>query len=138
MKTFKHYFFIILAIVTMISFTSCEDEEEDIITGHLVGPYGKSWEGDLGALSEDNYPLFSRLTFRKNGKGREELYYMDNGDFYEEYEFNWEFDRDNTILIYYRNGDDAYLRNYIIGESDFRGYWSINGSPELAFELHAR
>lgn len=136
MKIFKHYLFIAAALITMISFTSCDDKDE--IVDNLVGAYGKVWEGDLGALSDNNYPLISRLTFRENGKGREELYYMDNGEFYDEYNFNWEFNWDNSILIFYRNGDNAYISNYIISETYFKGYWSFNDAPEIPFELRAR
>lgn len=136
MKIFKHYLFIAAALITMISFTSCDDKDE--IVDNLVGAYGKVWEGDLGALSDNDYPLISRLTFRENGKGREELYYMDNGEFYNEYNFNWEFNWDNSILIFYRNGDNAYISNYIISETYFKGYWSFNDSPTIPFELRAR
>lgn len=136
MKTFKHYLFIAMTMAAMISFTGCADDEE--IVHNLVGAYGKVWEGDLGAMDDYDYPLISNLTFRDNGQGREELYYMDNGEFYDEFPFRWELDWDNTIFIYYRNGDRAYITDYIIGVNTFQGYWSFNNSREIPFTLHAR
>lgn len=51
MKIVKHYWFIAIALITMISFSSCENDEERGFD--ISGLYGKTWWGDMGF--EDRY-----------------------------------------------------------------------------------
>lgn len=41
MKIVKHYWFIAIALITMISFSSCESDEERGFD--ISGLYGKTW-----------------------------------------------------------------------------------------------
>lgn len=56
MKIVKHYWFIAIALITMISFSSCESDEERGFD--ISGLYGKTWWGEMGF--ED--PYGERLT----------------------------------------------------------------------------
>lgn len=51
MKIVKHYWFIAIALITMISFSSCENDEERGFD--ISGLYGKTWWGEMGF--EDPY-----------------------------------------------------------------------------------
>lgn len=51
MKIVKHYWFIAIALITMISFSSCESDEERGFD--ISGLYGKTWWGEMGF--EDPY-----------------------------------------------------------------------------------
>lgn len=46
MKIVKHYWFIAIALITMISFSSCESDEERGFD--ISGLYGKTWWGEMG------------------------------------------------------------------------------------------
>ena len=46
MKIVKHYWFVAIALITMISFSSCESDEERGFD--ISGLYGKTWWGDAG------------------------------------------------------------------------------------------
>lgn len=46
MKIVKHYWFVAIALITMISFSSCESDEERGFD--ISGLYGKTWWGDMG------------------------------------------------------------------------------------------
>lgn len=46
MKIVKHYWFIAIALITMISFSSCENDEERGFD--ISGLYGKTWWGEMG------------------------------------------------------------------------------------------
>lgn len=45
MKIVKHYWFIAIALITMISFSSCESDEERGFD--ISGLYGKTWWGEM-------------------------------------------------------------------------------------------
>lgn len=45
MKIVKHYWFVAIALITMISFSSCESDEERGFD--ISGLYGKTWWGDM-------------------------------------------------------------------------------------------
>lgn len=51
MKIVKHYWFIAIALIAMISFSSCESDEERGFD--ISGLYGKTWWGEMGF--EDPY-----------------------------------------------------------------------------------
>lgn len=48
MKIVKHYWFVAIALITMISFSSCESDEERGFD--ISGLYGKTWWGDMGLI----------------------------------------------------------------------------------------
>lgn len=92
MKIVKHYWFVAIALITMISFSSCESDEERGFD--ISGLYGKTWWGDMGF--EDRYggPLYSYITFTSgaftdHGVGTEERCYY-NDELYRVYKFDWE------------------------------------------------
>lgn len=56
MKIVKHYWFVAIALITMISFSSCESDEERGFD--ISGLYGKTWWGDRD-LKTDMENLFT-------------------------------------------------------------------------------
>lgn len=58
MKIVKHYWFVAIALITMISFSSCESDEERGFD--ISGLYGKTWWGDMGF--EDRYDMENLFT----------------------------------------------------------------------------
>lgn len=52
MKIVKHYWFIAIALITMISFSSCESDEERGFD--ISGLYGKTWWGEMGWIHTEN------------------------------------------------------------------------------------
>lgn len=81
MKIVKHYWFVAIALITMISFSSCESDEERGFD--ISGLYGKTWWGDMGFEDRYGEPLYSYITFTSgaftdHGAGTEErCYYND-------------------------------------------------------------
>lgn len=61
MKIVKHYWFIAIALITMISFSSCESDEERGFD--ISGLYGKTWWGEMGFENRYGEPLYSYITF---------------------------------------------------------------------------
>ena len=57
MKIVKHYWFVAIALITMISFSSCESDEERGFD--ISGLYGKTWWGDMGFEDRYGEPLYS-------------------------------------------------------------------------------
>lgn len=132
MKTVKHYLFIAVALIAMISFSSCESDEE--IGFDLSGSYGVTWYGDMGANDHNGYPLDSYITFMSgsrpdHGIGTEELYYADHPyEYYTTYKFDWAIEN-GLLYIDYNNGESIVIDyphingNYFygtIGNFDFR------------------
>ena len=62
MKIVKHYWFVAIALITMISFSSCESDEERGFD--ISGLYGKTWWGEMGF---EDLATFSRF-FKKMNK----------------------------------------------------------------------
>ncbi len=56
MKIVKHYWFVAIALITMISFSSCESDEERGFD--ISGLYGKTW-GAIWDLKTDMENLFT-------------------------------------------------------------------------------
>ena len=61
MKIVKHYWFIAIALITMISFSSCENDEERGFD--ISGLYGKTWWGEMGFEDPYGERLYSYITF---------------------------------------------------------------------------
>lgn len=58
MKIVKHYWFVAIALITMISFSSCESDEERGFD--ISGLYGKTWWGGaIWDLKTDMENLFT-------------------------------------------------------------------------------
>lgn len=55
MKIVKHYWFIAIALIAMISFSSCESDEERGFD--ISGLYGKTWWGEMGFEDPYGEPL---------------------------------------------------------------------------------
>lgn len=60
MKIVKHYWFIAIALITMISFSSCESDEERGFD--ISGLYGKTWWGEMGFAMMMNFIGYISLT----------------------------------------------------------------------------
>ncbi len=67
MKIVKHYWFVAIALITMISFSSCESDEERGFD--ISGLYGKTWWGDMGFEDRYGEPLYSYITFTSGAFG---------------------------------------------------------------------
>lgn len=57
MKIVKHYWFVAIALITMISFSSCESDEERGFD--ISGLYGKTFGGAIWDLKTDMENLFT-------------------------------------------------------------------------------
>lgn len=84
MKIVKHYWFIAIALITMISFSSCESDEERGFD--ISGLYGKTWWGEMGFEAPYGERLYSYITFTSgafpdHGVGTEERCYYDDENF---------------------------------------------------------
>lgn len=136
MKTFKNYLFILTALVGMLSFSSC-DEDEDIGFS-LSGYYGITWFGDMGASDYDGWPLDSYITFQSgsypdHGVGIEELYYQDPPyEYYDTYKFDWEI-VNGRLYIDYDTGEHIVVQQPYISRDRFSGRIG-NFSFELYYE----
>lgn len=108
MKTAKHYLLVAAALLTLISFSSCENDEE--IGADLSGLYGVTWYGDMGASDHRGYPLDSYITFVSgsypdHGVGTEKVYYADYPhEYYATYKFDWTIEY-GTLYIAYDTGE---------------------------------
>lgn len=104
MKIVKHYWFIAVALIAMIGFSSCESDEERGFD--ISGMYGKTWYGDLGFEDPYGEPLYSYITFTSgassdHGVGTEERCYYDD-ELYRIYKFDWEI-RDGWLYLFYND-----------------------------------
>lgn len=132
MKTTRHYLLIAVALIAMISFSSCEDDED--IGLDLSGLYGITWYGDMGANDRWGYPLDSYITFMSgsrpdHGIGTEEVYYPDRPhEYYATYKFDWviengflylEYDNGEHLVIKYPRINGRFFYGSI-GDFDFR------------------
>lgn len=123
MKIFKHYLFIVMALVAMVSFTSCEDDED--IGFDLSGSYGVTWYGDMGAIDHEGYSLDSYITFMSgsrpdHGIGTEELYYPNSPYEYDTYKFDWVIEN-GVLYLDYDNGDHIVVDYPRINGNSFYG-----------------
>ena len=101
MKIVKHYWFVAIALITMISFSSCESDEERGFD--ISGLYGKTWWGDMGFEDRYGEPLYSYITFTSgaftdHGVGTEERCYH-NDELYRVYKFDWEIQNGWLYLL---------------------------------------
>lgn len=102
MKIVKHYWFIAIALITMISFSSCESDEERGFD--ISGLYGKTWWGEMGFEDPYGERLYSYITFTSgafpdHGVGTEERCYYDD-ELYRVYKFDWEI-QNGWLYLYY-------------------------------------
>ena len=105
MKIVKHYWFIAIALITMISFSSCENDEERGFD--ISGLYGKTWWGEMGFEDPYGERLYSYITFTSgafpdHGVGTEERCYYDD-ELYRVYKFDWEI-QNGWLYLYYSDG----------------------------------
>ena len=106
MKIVKHYWFVAIALITMISFSSCESDEERGFD--ISGLYGKTWWGGMGFEDRYGEPLYSYITFTSgaftdHGVGTEERCYH-NDELYRVYKFDWEI-QNGWLYLYYGSPD---------------------------------
>ena len=130
MKTLKSYGFILAALVAMLSFSSCETDEEKGFD--ISGRYGKTWWGDMGFTDDYGEPLFSYITFTSgassdHGVGVDKQCYY-NDEVYETSKFDWEI-RDGWLYLYYEDGFQ-----FIIEYPSVSGHY-FYGTAEDGFEI---
>lgn len=130
MKRFKHYLFIAIALVTMISVTGCQDEDE--IVYNLTDC---TWEG---YMFTDQYgdEIFSTFTFSEDGLGIERQRFIDGA--HKSFSFEWEINRYGELELYYpREHTAIYIHSYYVGKHTFSGEYQIENGPSVDFELRA-
>lgn len=130
MKTVKHYLFIAVALIAMISFSSCESDEERGFD--ISGMYGKTWYGDMGFRANNGERLFSYITFSSgassdHGVGTDERCYYDD-EIYDIYKFDWKI-QDGWLYLYYNDG-----YRFIIEYPSVSGRY-FYGTAEDGFEI---
>lgn len=130
MKIVKHYWFVAIALITMISFSSCESDEERGFD--ISGLYGKTWWGDMGFEDRYGEPLYSYITFTSgaftdHGVGTEERCYY-NDELYRVYKFDWEI-QNGWLYLYYSDG-----YTFIIEYPSVSGRY-FYGTAEDGFEI---
>lgn len=140
----KTFFASIVAMASLISFTSCD---EDVATGmNLSG----DWYGDFGMYYEDSYGRYwdsydtnlSFIPYQGNatrGHGYETDYYK-VGPYSEIYHaFEWEV-RNGIIYIEYCGWEDAdldtFIRDYSMTNDYFSGYFG-NSSSRFSLRKYA-
>ena len=130
MKIVKHYWFIAIALITMISFSSCESDEERGFD--ISGLYGKTWWGEMGFEDPYGERLYSYITFTSgafpdHGVGTEERCYYDD-ELYRVYKFDWEI-QNGWLYLYYSDG-----YTFIIEYPSVSGRY-FYGTAEDGFEI---
>ena len=128
MKIVKHYWFIAIALITMISFSSCESDEERGFD--ISGLYGKTWWGEMGFEDPYGERLYSYITFTSgafpdHGVGTEERCYY-NDELYRVYKFDWEI-QNGHYKIFCVNGNTGF-------RNESRIFYFIHLQNEEAYE----
>lgn len=123
MNTFKHYLFIVAAMITMISLSSCESDEEKGFD--ISGMYGKTWYGDMGFNDRHGEPLCSYITFTSgassdHGVGVDEQCYLSDDAYYRTYKFDWEIEN-GLLYLYYDDGYTFIIRYPSVSNRYFYG-----------------
>lgn len=126
----KKYLSLISLLILTLSLTSCDDDDQYDIESVFIG---RAWTGDVGMNADNGQPLFSTFTFGIDGFGDEFQYYSSNGQFYNEYRFQWYWEDDfskNLVLDYGREGI-SYMDDVRIVGNKLRGtfYLSYDASP---------
>lgn len=124
MNTWKHFWLVAISLMTVVSFTSCGEDDEEI-GFDISGLYGKVWVADLGEY-DHRYPLYSEFEFMSgasstHGAGRETVRYQDNDEFYERYAFDWEV-RYGDLILYYDGGNALCLYDVQSNNTSFSAY----------------
>lgn len=130
MKTVKLYLFIAVALITMISFSGCQDEDE--IVYNLTDC---NWEG---YMFSDQYggDIFSNFTFAEDGRGIERQRFIDGS--HTTYSFDWRISRYGELELYYPEEDLViYIHSYYVGKYTFSGKYQIENGQSIEFELKA-
>lgn len=130
MKIIKHYLFIAFALITMISFTGCQDKDEIIY--NLTDC---EWEGYM-FVDQFGDDILSTFTFAEDGYGIERQRFAD--DFHSSFTFKWRISRSGELELYYPKKDIMiYIHSYYVGEYNFSGEYQIEDGPSNHFELKA-
>ena len=127
MKIVKHYWFVAIALITMISFSSCESDEERGFD--ISGLYGKTWWGDMGFEDRYGEPLYSSShspQVLSQIMVEERCYY--NDELYRVYKFDWEI-QNGWLYLYYSDG-----YTFIIEYPSVSGRY-FYGTAEDGFEI---
>lgn len=123
MNTFKHYLFIVAAMITMISLSSCESDEEKGFD--ISGMYGKTWYGDMGFNARNEEALYSYITFSSgasstHGVGVDERYFQYDDVWYKTYKFDWEI-QNGWLYLYYNDGYKFIIKYPTVSNRYFYG-----------------
>lgn len=130
MKIVKHYWFVAIALITMISFTGCQDEDEIIY--NLTDC---EWKGYMFADQFGN-DILSTFTFAEDGYGIERQKFVDGN--HTTFTFQWRINKSGELELYYPEENMMiYIYSYYVGEYNFSGEYQIEDGPSSHFELKA-
>jgi hypothetical protein len=97
MKRLKSFFPVLLLVLFVMGISSCDDDRwryEEYLVGY-------SWVGDIGEFGDHGHSLSSDFYFGKNGFGDEILFYTNNGQEYDRYQFTWGWESPECLYIDY-------------------------------------
>lgn len=129
-------YFMSLALVAMIGFSSCSDDEDraDVLSGEWEGDwnmwytdsYGRTWYAD------NTYIRFDR-SHSTAGTGTQVDYYRRGPYEYLVYRFRWSVNNGNIYLDYpYDPELNTTIRDYTLSNRYFDGYF---GSSDASFTM---
>lgn len=132
----KVLFFMSVALVAMIGFSSCSDDENEasVLSGE--------WQGDwnMWYMDANGYTWYADMTYIRfdrshstSGTGRQVDYYRRGPYEYLTYKFRWTV-RDGVIYLTYPydNNLDTWIYNYHLDNWRFDGYF---GSSKAYFTM---
>lgn len=120
-KIFSIKIFLLLSIMAF-GLSSCES---DPIRVRLIDA---QWEGDLYKSDSRGFELYSVFTFNTPGIGYEEIYYKSNDKHFATDEFSWNFvyDKDDYIVLNYRDGGQEFFDRVNFDSSSFSAIHYLN------------
>lgn len=133
MNTVKKYAGILMMLMLLVGFTSCEDDESifDEVVDH-------TWVGDLGFSSDDREraPLESGIYLGPDGFGDDRLCYYDTGRLYETIKLKWSVGGGAIYLDYGNVAAPRELRNVYVSRGRLSASLYIDGRYYDEVELY--
>lgn len=137
----KMYIYLMMAMASMVVFTSCEDSdavEARTLDGSWTG-YIDTYFQDRWGLTGNSYrtTMYFHQRDRYGGTGYEVDYDMNSR--YSDYyycEFDWEVYNGEIIIRYADSWDNVYIYDYHLTSSLFEGYMDDGTNRDIRFELY--
>lgn len=115
----KRFLLTICLLLTAVGFSGCsiDDNDDDNLYDVLIG---RVWCGDLGFFQDGRVPLNSYVYFGADGFGYDELHFVDNDQYLDKLNIQWESNNNGSIWINYGKADfprelrHAYIRHGVL------------------------